>query len=174
MPIEINGSYDGAIAQLQRLKRFESEGERWARHSARKLKSALIRHLERQGRGGEGPPLSPFTREVYSRLGDPDGSGIRNHIQVVDDRHKSRSQYQSTVGIPSGKPEIVARVQEDGATIPVSSRTRRFFAANGIYIRSSTQAFHVPGRHFWSKSCDWVSKESKKDLVRRFQQFTRP
>lgn len=124
--------------------------EKSARESANYFYNKLIENLESQGRGGEPPDLSTATRQIYKVDGEPDGSGIRNHIQVsVSKRGKS---WVGTVNIPPGKPTLVAAVQESGATIPVTDKMRGFLASRGIYLKSSTNYIYVPGRKFWSKA----------------------
>lgn len=124
--------------------------EKSAKESAHYFYNKLIENLESQGRGGEPPDLSTATRQIYQVDGEPDGSGIRNHIVVsVNKRGKS---WVGSVMIPPGKPTLVAAVQESGATIPVTERMRGFLALRGIYLKSSTNYIYVPGRKFWSKA----------------------
>jgi hypothetical protein len=124
--------------------------EKSASESAHYFHARLIENLETQGRGGESPDLSTATRQIYKLDGEPDGSGIRNHIQVsVSKRGKA---WVGSVNIPPGKPTLVAAVQESGATIPVTEKMRGFLALRGIYLKSSTNYIYVPGRRFWSKA----------------------
>lgn len=124
-------------------------------------------HLAGQGRGGEPPPLSSMTQRIYSIDGDPDGSGITNHLVVEFRRDKNGSM--ALVGIPEGQPSLVARVQDRGATIPVTDAMRGFLSARyGIHLRAETTHITVPGRHFWRKSISKAKAQAIKDLSQFF------
>lgn len=124
--------------------------EKLAKESAQHFYDGLVKNLQEQGRGGELPDLSDATKQIYEIDGEPDGSGLTDHIQVSVS--KKGKTWVGTVSIPSGKPSLIAAVQESGATIPVSDRMRGFLAIRGIYLRNTTNYIYVPGRRFWSKA----------------------
>ena len=141
-------------------------GQRWAEESAQNFEQIYRSHLANQGRGGAPPPLSGAAEYMYSQYGQPDGSGILNHIEF-DSKTNSKGAI-AWVGIPSGKPTIVAIVQDKGATITVTPKMRGFLASRGIFLRADTMAIVVPGRGSWSDSIHRAIGEAKIRLKRDF------
>lgn len=108
-------------------------------------------NLEKQGRAASHPPpLSQVSRKIYAVDGPPDGSGIRNHIESFASR--SGSDSVAGVGIPKGRPSMIATVQDRGATIRVTSRMRGYLGARGVHLRQSTKAVRIPARRFWRRA----------------------
>lgn len=138
-------------------------GQRWVTRSSYYAAHHFRHNLETQGRGGAPPPLSDLTLELYNIRGNPDGSGIRNHIAVVIDR--DGNTWTGTMGVPAGKPTMITRVQNDGATIPVTPAMRGWFAHQGIFLRESTTHFDIPGRRAWSTAQQESQKFAKKELA---------
>lgn len=152
------GDFFAAADRLERLAReTTSSGERWAKGLAHQMYDRAILNLETQGRGRLPPPLSEATHKIYAQDGPPDGSGIRNHIEIRYERQGSR--FMAIVGVPEGKPSLVARVQERGATIPVSPQMRGWLARHGIFLKSSTTHINIPGRHFWEQAFHDVASD---------------
>jgi hypothetical protein len=152
---------------LQKLKSIEKMNDRgWTEKCAKYLNTLYLDHLENQGRGGSPPSLSDATRIIYEATGEPDGSGIRNHIQITYSASDKGSI--AIFGIPEGKPSLVARVQDRGAVIPVTERMRGFLAHCGIFLKDSTTTIFVPGRHSWSESLEATRKYAISEL-RRFK-----
>lgn len=163
MKIKIKGSYKKLEKDLKaHLNDARELGHQWIKESTEKHYDILLAYLETQGRGGAPPPLSPITRQLYRRVGEPDGSGIRNHIKVEMGRSKNR--YWGRVYIADGKPAVIAKVQNDGAIIRVTDAMRGYLAANGIFLRSSTQFIEIPGRHFWDNSQKEAQRRAAKSL----------
>jgi hypothetical protein len=75
-----------------------------------------------------------------------------------------QGQFTATCGIPEGKPSIIARVQNNGATIKVTPRMRGWLAVHGIHLRASTKVIRIPARKFWTKASKVASKQFKQDL----------
>lgn len=124
--------------------------------AAIEMKHEAIANLEGQGRGGAPPPLSQMTTKIYQQAGEPDGSGIRNHLEV-EYKQTSRGTI-AVLGIPDGQPTIVAKVQNDGCSILVTDKMRGFLSAEyGIHLRSTTTHIVVPPRHFWDDALKTVS-----------------
>ena len=146
-------------------------GERWARESVQFLDDTYRDHLATQGRGGQPPPLSAVTRHLYRRLGEPNGSGIRNHIEVIYDQQGDR--FTATFGIPPGRPTLVAKVQDQGAVIRVTPRMRGFLAQNGVFLKSTTTHIHIPGRHSWEYSLQDAREEAKRKLKDFWEELRR-
>lgn len=132
--------------------------------AAIEMKAEAIANLEGQGRGGTPPPLSQMTTKIYQQAGEPDGSGIRNHLTV---EYKQTSRHTTAIlGIPDGQPTIVAKVQNDGCSIAVTDKMRGFLAAEyGIFLRATTTHIVVPPRHFWDDALK-VTSERLRDRLR--------
>lgn len=158
-----SGSYGSLIKKLQKIATtVESAGVQWAIISAKDFEARLQHHLDEQGRS-EPPPLSPATLKIYEVKGEPDGSALRDQLEIY--YRQEGEAFVAGVGIPEGKPTMIAKVQNDGAIIGVTEKMRGFLsAAYGIHLKASTTQIVVPGRHFWDKAF----KESKEDAKRRF------
>jgi hypothetical protein len=151
MKLTIKNEWAGLKEKLLKLEyQLPEKGENWARACGQFLNNRYRAHLDSQGRGGAPPPLSPITLRLYKRMGNPDGTGIRNHIELESDRQGNK--YTVIFGITAGRGTMVAKVQDQGATIKVTQRMRGFLARNGVFLRGSTTHIHVPGRHSWSES----------------------
>jgi len=163
MKLKITSSLNGLTAKLSDIKeKVPLRGAEWAEQSAQTLHSLYQAHLTGQGRpDGYPPSLSPATLKIYELDGEPDGSGIRDHIEygVLRDYH----QVVGYVGIPLGKPTMIAKVQNDGCVIPVTDAMRGFLAARyGIYLRNETRHIYIPPRHSWDTSVMQAKLQSKK------------
>ena len=136
---------DALIRALNSLKTNpERVTKKWVDDCAEEFKQSLIENLETQGRGGQPPPLAESTLKRYE-TNPPDGSGIRNHIQI---RKRRRGKiYEVTVGIPTGDPSMIAHVQNYGCTIERDGKT-----------------FYVPGRQFWSLAAQKIKRYSKRRI----------
>lgn len=153
MPLRIElDEWDGLFDRFAQLKQgVEAEGERIVRKTGAEVDRYIQDHLSHQGRGGAPPPLSSATLNIYGVDGEPDGSGLRNHIKLT--YHKTATGTIAVIGIPEGKPTVIAHVQNSGAVIPVTPKMRGFLAAAyGIYLKAETQHIHIPGRHFWDQA----------------------
>jgi hypothetical protein len=155
------------LASLQR--EILPAGQRWTEESANNLATTYRSHLENQGRSGAPPPLSSATEYMYSQYGEPDGSGILNHIEVSS--HASSKSAIAWMAIPSGQPTIVAIVQDKGATISVTPKMRGFLASRGIFLRADTMAIVVPGRGSWSDSIHSAVRKAKAALRQDFHRI---
>ncbi len=138
-------------------------GTKAMKEAATEMDRVYRDHLAHQGRpGGELPELSEVTKHLYRQVGEPDGSGIRNHIRIS--YANSKTIFVATFGILEGKPTEIAIVQDKGALIYVTSEQRSFLAEHGIHLRSSTTHLYVPGRHSWGKSLEKTNKFLKAKL----------
>jgi hypothetical protein len=138
-------------------------GDRWVLLSAHYLDDTIRQHLATQGRGGAPPPLTQLTKFIYSIDGPPDGSGIRNHLNLFFEKGEGRSL--AGIGITPGRPTTTARIQDRGAVIPLTPGLRGFFAARyGIVFSQSKQFLVVPGRRFWSDSNEKARNEAERSL----------
>lgn len=165
------GSYRKLIDKLERQPReVPRKGAKWAGEAVDGLNKRVREHLAEQGRGGEPPPLSAMTRRIYDIDGEPDGSGIVNHLTL--EYRKRGSKVIAILGIPQGKPTIVAKVQDRGATIEVTDKMRGFLAAAyGIYLKATTTHIQIPGRHFWEYSVRATNREATRKLKRLFKKL---
>jgi len=173
MKLKIKSTLDGLMAELQNMKEnVPIRGEEWAQESANVMASLYRAHLSNQGRrGGYPPALSPATLHMYEVDGPPDGSGIRDHVEqgVLKNHH----QVVGFVGIPQGKPTMIARVQNDGAMIPVTDAMRGYLAAQyGIYLRAETKHIYIPARYSWDESIR-QSKIISKVLAKKILQSSK-
>lgn len=153
---------------LSRQRELCREGEHWAIESVRFLDKIAREHLESQGRGGQPPPLSPMTRKIYNIRGEPDGSGLRNHLEVKHSRNKG--EFTAIFGVPQGRPTIIAKTQDQGAIIPVTDAMRGYFAATyGIGLKASTKHIYIPARYWWSHSTKRAKARAKRNLIHLFR-----
>jgi len=161
-----SGTYGELLAKMKNAKaRINAKGAQWTILSAKRLDEIIRQHLARQGRGGYPPPLSDMTKRIYQVAGEPDGSGIHNTLEQYF--RQEGNGFIAGVGIPEGKQTMIAKVQDEGAVIPVTQKMRGFMAANfGIYLRAETSHIIVPGRNFWGESVKQAQSEAKKELAR--------
>lgn len=164
MEIKVTGSFKVLAKKLraapQRLGRL---GEAFVQETTADMERTYRDRLGGQGRpGGEPPPLSEITRHLYSQLGEPDGTGVRNHIRTEVERVGITTT--GTMGILEGKPSMIARIQDEGCIIPVTPKMRAFLAAYGVYLKASTQFIEIPARHAWSHSLSDVERRSRERL----------
>ncbi len=143
-------------------KQVGDKGEQWVKECVEDFDRTYREHLRTQGRGGQPPPLSPLTREIYSKVGEPDGSGIRNHI--CTDVERKKHSTTGMFGILDGKPTAVAKMQDHGAVVPVTMKMRNFLATIGIYLNPNTTHFVIPPRYSWRNTHRDVMQRSKRKL----------
>ncbi|MBW4514555.1 MAG: hypothetical protein KME11_04960 [Timaviella obliquedivisa GSE-PSE-MK23-08B] len=160
--------WDKLYQKLQSLKALPDKGEQWAREGAELMNNNMLDHLRTQGRGKHSPRLRSLTLHLYTLRGNPNGSGIRKHIQV---RHKRMGNAsKSLLGIPNGRPTMITKVQNSGATIQITPRMRRWFGRYKVYFKPSKTTIRIPGRGVWDKSLrntNRVQKIKLKQLFRR-------
>lgn len=173
MKLKYTSNYGKAIDRIEKLKqRMPEQGRQWVGETISAMNQDLRVHLGEQGRNGAPPPLSGMTREIYRIDGEPDGSGITNHITL--EYKKREGTITAILGIPTGKPTLIAKVQDQGATIRVTDKMRGFLAANyGIYLRQETTHIHIPGRYFWSTVLRKTRSQALRKLRRFFQRALR-
>lgn len=168
MEIKLKGQGFAAISRrLLILERSVSDrGALLMKTAAERTHELALENLASQGRGGSPPPLSGATRRIYERDGQPDGSGIRNHMEVSYQRNGNETV--AILGILAGQPSVVARVQDQGATIAVTEAMRGFLSARyGINLRATTTYIHVPGRRFWERAV----LQSRRELIQELRSF---
>jgi len=161
-----SSSYGQLLAKLKHARaRVNAKGAQWTILSAKRLDEIIRQHLAGQGRGGSPPPLSDMTKHIYQIAGEPDGSGIHNTLEQYS--RQEGNTFIAGVGIPEGEQTMIAKVQDEGAVIPVTDKMRGFLAANfGIYLRVETSHIIIPGRNFWNESVKQAQSEAKKELAR--------
>jgi hypothetical protein len=134
------------------------------------FRNQYLEKLGNQGRPGGAPPsLSAATRYLYQQIGWPDGSGVRNHIQIEQGR--TRSGAIAKVGIPKGKPTMIAKVQDRGAIIQVTPKMRGWLAAHGIFLRAETSHIIIPARYAWRDSVDWIRTQARITLNQKMRKI---
>lgn len=157
MKLTVKSSLSKCFDHLDKAREVPRKGRSWAESTAIDFEQDLHANLIAQRAN-----LSGATLRIYSIRGRPDGSGIRNHISHV--KHQTNESLRITVGVASGKPTMVAKVQEYGTTIKVTDKMRSWFRRSGINLKSSTVFIRIPGRKFWSKSLMTAKKNSKIQL----------
>ena len=170
MEFTYRSNWDQLFLKLDKLeKNSAKEGTRLVHNAAVRMDSRAREKLRTQGRGpGQPPPLTAMTQHIYSVTGEPDGSGIHDHMEIFLAR--THTGYTAVFGIRAGKPSMIARVQNSGALIPVTEKMRGFLSAQyGIHLRESTTHIVIPGRHFW----DQALSKSKAEVRRGFKNFFR-
>lgn len=161
-----SGSYKKCLQRLSKLKHIPQQGQKWAEDSSSMMHDELLGNLKTQGRSSP-PPLTLVTRKLYKLRGNPNGSGIRNHIKVAHAHGKGKSV--SIVGILNGKPTMIAKVQNRGIVIRLTDKMRAWFAAHQIYLSPATKEIYVPGRRFWDKAWTKTKKQSARNLKQIFR-----
>lgn len=169
MQLNVTNNWAGLFQKLDKLKQVDQHGQGLVEIAAHDMDFNVRHHLEHQGVGGAPPPLSSMTRYIYSIDGEPDGSGIRNHL-VVEPAQRNGKTISAVFGVKAGKPTMVMIVQNDGATIPVTDKMRGFLGITyGIWLRPTTTVIVIPGRGVWEQS--WaVTKQNFRRSLRRFFQ----
>jgi hypothetical protein len=134
--------------KIQRLQRLSFPMQSWTKECVEGFESDYRARIKSQGRpGGQEPPLSPVTWHLYAQLGHPNGSGIRDHIKVAHEQ--TPTSVRSKVGVPPGRPTMIARVQDEGASIRVTPRMRAWRARRGVPLKATTQFIEIPARYSW-------------------------
>lgn len=96
-------------------------------------------------------PLSELTQWLKRQEGEDQRArvGSGDLLRAID---KQVEPGKATIGIliPRGSKgqdmEMIARVMEGGATVPVTSRMRKWFAAQGKPLRRTTTYLKIPPR----------------------------
>jgi hypothetical protein len=158
--------------KVQRLQRLPFPMQSWSKECVEEFEAGYRAHLVSQGRpGGQAPPLSSVTWHLYAQLGHPDGSGIRNHIKTA---HEQTPTYaQSKVGVPPGRPTMIAKVQDEGASIQVSPKMRAWRARMGVPLKPTTQFINIPPRYSWRatvRNTNRFARRRAREIVRALHQ----
>lgn len=156
---------------IQGIKAKEKDLSDWSKDAAHTFAEEYKRLISIQGEDQSMPPsLSTATYKIRKTYGEPDGSGIRDHVKISYDRD-FRGNLTASVYIDDPKASLVASVQERGAIIPVTDKMRGKLAYAGIFIRSDTTHIRIPGRYAWEKAYKNTIGKSKRDLLIRFKSF---
>ena len=142
-------------------------GQPWSKEVARRMEGNYRHRLNIQGRSEDNynEPLSDATWKIYEQSGEPNGSGIRNHVHTVS-AHQLHKAVSAMV-IDKGKPTMLAIVQNDGATIAVTDAMRGYLAAHGIFLRADTLAIVIPGRRSFNRALELTKPFAKQQLRMR-------
>lgn len=112
--------------------------------------------IKDQVRSGETSfPLSEMTKWLKQQDGDDQRARVEtgDFLRAIE---KQVEEGKATVGVlvPRGSKgqdmEMIARVMEGGATIAVTERMRKWFAAQGKPLKRTTVALRVPPRPIFS------------------------
>lgn len=146
--VKTNG-ISGLIGFMRELKHEVLEPA--ISHLADDIRDQLIASID-QGRS-EWPPLSEVTKwlkgsdQMLVNTGD-----FKNSIQVEKDGAHALIGVLVPRGSKGQDMELIARVIEGGATIPVTDKMRKWFAAKGKPLRKTTAAIIVPARPIFNPS----------------------
>lgn len=149
--------FQQAIAKIQSLKAVPQKGKQWAEDGAIAMRQQVIKNLQDQ-------PHSPISDQLRTQ---PSGSGIRKHVHIS--HRYSSSGFAAVAGIKSGRPSMIARVQNRGITIKVTNKMRGFFRARGVPMRAKTTAIRIRGSRFWDRA--WSSTKQKQ--LKKLRQILR-
>lgn len=126
------------------------------------LAKALLEEVQKKFDQGspDWPTLSMVTQELKgSSQPLVDTGQLRDSFQILD---LGEAVF---VGIPDGMTrddgtsmELVAGVQENGATIKVTDKVRNFFAGKGFPLRKTTEVVIIPPRAFFEPSVQAVEE----------------
>lgn len=146
-------------------------GVKWSHTMAERMKENYVERLQTQGRAGDSQsdPLSGATYKIYSQIGNPDGSGIINHLSIIPLKNKNTMGHAMVIA--SGKPTMIAVVQNNGVTIGVTEKMRGFLAHQGIYLKQSTIAINIPGRRSFEIALEKTQRESPLILRKLMQKW---
>jgi len=119
------------------------------------VRDELIRSIE-SGRT-EWPQLREITKWMKIREGkDPrvlvGKSDFKNAIQVEVGVGKATVGMLMPKGSAGQDMEMIARVLEGGAVIPVTVKMRKWFAARGMNLKKSTTLLRIPERPLFNPS----------------------
>jgi len=167
MKFSADSSLDLLISDIDRLRKLPSDGAKWAKRAAGRHKDNYLHNLETQGRpGGEGPPLSDFTKKNPS-----DGSGVRDWVEVAS-RKRPRGG-SAACGIADEKAATIARVQDGGTTIVVTENMRDYFASRGATPPPVGSTIEIPGRRSWERAIAKTKGEALSDLESIWEDYRR-
>ena len=141
---------------------FEEEIKEIQRDIIRDLADDLYNKLVssiREGRS-DWPPLSEVTRWLKgdSKVYVNDGDFLRS-LQIEVGSESAQIGILAPRGPEGEDMELIARVLQGGAVIPVTERMRKWFAARGFPLRKTTLAITVPARPLFSPSMDTLDKD---------------
>ena len=167
MKLIVKDNLDLLKIKIVQLKQDVSlVGNSWAKNAVMFFDQTYRDWLQTQGRSGQPPPLSEITKKIYAIKGEPDGSGIRNHIRIEKQQYKKSTSY--TLGIPKGNPTKIALTQNNGAIRAVTEETRSYFSQFNIHLSPNTRFIHIPARYSWTGSLKIAKKEAIKNLKKKF------
>lgn len=154
--------------KLRSLEQVKDNG--WAVKCAELMETLYKEYMDTQGRAsGTAPPLSSATKLIYNAVGEPDGSGVTDHIEVTYTEINGKTV--ATIGILDGKPSLIAKVQDQGAVVAVTDKMRGFLASCGIFLKDSTTQIVIPARHSWEYALTEAAAEAKDSLHKQVKRM---
>ena len=123
-------------------------------------------------------PLSELTKALKQEDGDDQRARVESgdFLRALD---KQVEEGKATIGIlvPRGSKgedmEMLARVMEGGATIRVTERMRKWFAAQGKPLRRTTMALKIPPRPVFGVVDDNLGEQIDKVIGKYVDQILR-
>lgn len=156
---------------IQDIKAKQKDLDSWTGDAAQLFAEEYKHLISIQGENDSmPPPLSSATYKMRNTYGEPDGSGIRDHVKVSYSQ-SSRRTLTANVYIDDPHAAMVASVQEYGAVIPVTDRMRGKLAYAGIFLKAETTHIRIPGRYAWDKAYKNTINKSKQRLIDKFKSF---
>lgn len=144
---------------------FEAEARFVQQLILEDLAEVVLVDLKKQIKDGDTAfPLSELTKAMKQEDGDDQRARVEtgDFLRAID---KQVEAGKATIGIliPRGSKgqdmEMLARVMEGGATIRVTERMRKWFAAQGKPLRKTTMALRIPPRPVFDPVNDELGKQ---------------
>lgn len=101
------------------------------------------------------PALSEVTKQLKGHDKILVGSGdYKRSIKTEVEGNRARVGILTPRG-PSGQDmELIAKVIEGGATIPVTEKMRKWLASRGVFLRKTTMFITIPPRPVFNSAMD--------------------
>ena len=160
MDIQQQGSFSALSGKLRQLRTINSKAKVWASSSAADFEAAL-----KDRYANPSPPRSSATNFLRSQM--PSRSD-RPTDKIELKKESSATGSSATVGIAT-ENEMLALMQEHGATVTVTPAMRGFLGAHGLHLRGTTKAIHIPARRPWRKTWIGTSPSAIKNLKNIFK-----
>lgn len=156
MQLTQSGSFKPLSTRFAQLKAGKAAAQSWAEDSAEAFKTALADQYANPN------PRRSSATEHLRRERKEKREPLVSRLEVV--RTVTANSVSVVVGMPEGEGSMIAYVQEYGATVVVTEKMRGFMSANGMPLKASTKAIHIPARHPWRQSWEKVKPAALRQM----------
>lgn len=143
---------------------------------AAKLFGDIVSRLYRDGVPGHAA-LHPFTiqQKGFDQPLYETGQLSRSLRVRLISRRKARTDFE--MSFPPGVDQIKAAIAEEGATLKVTAKRRRFLASRGLRLRASTRYLTIPPRPVFpvaiEEALPIMQESMQRDINREFGKIFR-